>query len=75
MNKLKPLLAAWIELWKIKGAGTWETATNLMKRMNSRCVLWPAHSCCPWAPEENPEATGQREGGTRIRLPTIQAIE
>lgn len=25
--------------------------------------------------EENPEATGQREGGTRIRLPTIQAIE
>jgi hypothetical protein len=57
-NKLKPLLAARIGLWKIKGAGLWETATNLMKRMNSRCGLWPAHSCCPWTLGENP---GQRE--------------
>lgn len=47
-NKLKPLLATWIGLWKIKGAGAWETATNLMKGMNSRCGLWPKHSCCPW---------------------------
>lgn len=74
MNKLKPLLAARIELWKIKGAGTWETATNLMKRMDSRCGHWPAHSCCPWARGENPEATGHREGGRRIRLPRTQAI-
>lgn len=42
MNKLLSLLTARIGLWGIKGASAWETATNLMKRMDSRCGLWPS---------------------------------
>lgn len=42
MNKLLSLLTARTGLWGIKGARAWETATNLMKRMDSRCGLWPS---------------------------------
>lgn len=42
MNKLLSLLTARTGLWGIKGARAWERATNLMKRMDSRCGLWPS---------------------------------
>lgn len=74
-NKLKPLLAARTGLWKIKGAGVWETATNLMKRMNSRCGLWPAHSCCPWTLGENPGQRGKEaEGSGCPRLGLVSSL-
>lgn len=42
MNKLLSLLTARTGLWGTKGASAWERATNLMKRMSSRCGLWPS---------------------------------